>query len=128
MKAKRSPVLYLLLGAAACGGSDLEQTRADVAEAGSTVMPFDLERTTHIFEGLEHGGLQTVLSDDGDAQQVLSLIIFTMQTVALGTYSNQLEQTLKLSLMMVGTLEQTQHSHLIKTQTSYQQQLLRQLL
>lgn len=70
MKVKRSPVLYVLLGVAACGGSDLEQTRADVAEAGSTVMPFDLERTTHIFERLEDGGLQTVLSDDGDGQQI----------------------------------------------------------
>ena len=40
---------------------------------------------------------------------------FTMQTVILGTYNNQQAQTLKLSLMMTETSEQTQHLHLIKT-------------
>jgi hypothetical protein len=34
-------------------------------------MPFDLERTTHIFEPREDGGLQTVTADDpADAEQV----------------------------------------------------------
>ena len=41
-----------------------------VAEAGAEVMPFDLERTTHIFEKLDNGGLQQVISDDGDAAQI----------------------------------------------------------
>lgn len=33
-------------------------------------MPFDLDRTTHFFEPMEDGGLQTILSDDGDVEQV----------------------------------------------------------
>lgn len=42
----------------------------EVAERGSMVMPFDLERTTHIFEATEFGGVQQVLSDDGDLTQI----------------------------------------------------------
>jgi hypothetical protein len=42
---------------------------ANVAAKGAEVMPFDLERTTHIFEKLDDGGLQQVVSDDGDAAQ-----------------------------------------------------------
>jgi hypothetical protein len=42
----------------------------DVAERGAGVMPFDLERTTHRFEPLETGGRQTVVSDDGDPEQI----------------------------------------------------------
>jgi hypothetical protein len=33
-------------------------------------MPFDLERTTHVFDKLDNGGRQRVVSDDGDAEQV----------------------------------------------------------
>lgn len=43
---------------------------AEVAAKGAAVMPFDLERTTHIFEKRADGGLQQVISDDGDAAQV----------------------------------------------------------
>jgi len=43
---------------------------AEVAAKGAEVMPFDLERTTHIFEKRADGGLQQVISDDGDAAQV----------------------------------------------------------
>jgi hypothetical protein len=53
----------------ACGDS-LDQRRADVAEAGRDVMPFDLDATTHIFEKLEDGGLQTVVADADDPDQV----------------------------------------------------------
>lgn len=48
----------------------LAERRAAIADAGSQVMPFDLERTTHVFEKQVDGGLQTVVSDDGDAEQV----------------------------------------------------------
>lgn len=41
-----------------------------IAEAGAQVMPFDLERTTHVFEKQDEGGLQTVVSDDGDPEQI----------------------------------------------------------
>ena len=33
-------------------------------------MPFDLERTTHLFEKTAVGGLQQVFSDDNDAEQI----------------------------------------------------------
>jgi len=66
----RSMTAFLALIAAACSGSELEQRRQEVAEAGAQVMPFDLERTTHYFEKADDGGLQTVLSDDADPDQV----------------------------------------------------------
>ena len=44
--------------------------QAEVAERGAEVMPFDLERTTHIFEKRADGGLQQIVSDDKDSAQV----------------------------------------------------------
>lgn len=45
--------------------------QAEVAERGAQVMPFDLERTTHVFEKLADGGLQTVRADDpADTTQI----------------------------------------------------------
>ena len=43
---------------------------AEVANRGAEVMPFDLERTTHLFEKTAVGGLQQVFSDDNDAEQI----------------------------------------------------------
>lgn len=51
--------------------SSLQSERqAIVAERGVEVMPFDLERTTHIFEKIDNGGLQQAISDDKDVEQV----------------------------------------------------------
>lgn len=44
--------------------------QAIVAERGAQVMPFDLNRSTHVFATELSGGTQTVMSDDGDAGQV----------------------------------------------------------
>lgn len=44
--------------------------QAEVAQRGAAVMPFDLERTAHAFEPLSTGGVQTVTSRDGDAEQI----------------------------------------------------------
>ena len=44
--------------------------QAEVAEAGRQVMPFDLDATTHVFEKTDDGGVQTVVSDDGDPEQI----------------------------------------------------------
>ena len=44
--------------------------QAAVAKRGSQVMPFDLERSTHRFVKTADGGLQTVVSDDGDPKQI----------------------------------------------------------
>jgi hypothetical protein len=71
----------LLLVATACSpGEDERQAdgavspdssrQADVATLGAEVMAFDLDRSTHFFESDERGGLQTVVSDDGDTTQV----------------------------------------------------------
>ncbi|QFU91711.1 aspartate carbamoyltransferase [Amycolatopsis sp. YIM 10] len=45
--------------------------QAEVAERGASVMPFDLERTTHQFTKTDTGGVQTVVADDPrDAAQI----------------------------------------------------------
>jgi hypothetical protein len=48
----------------------MNERQQEVAERGSEVMPFDLERTTHVFSKTEDGGLQQVRSDDGDPEQI----------------------------------------------------------
>jgi hypothetical protein len=48
-----------------------ERRQDEVAARGAEVMPFDLDRTTHVFTDLPDGGLQMVTADDpGDAEQV----------------------------------------------------------
>ncbi|GAA1032772.1 hypothetical protein GCM10009557_32320 [Virgisporangium ochraceum] len=47
---------------AGCGDSPDRQ--AEVAAKGASVMPFDLERTTHRFARTETGGVQTVVADN----------------------------------------------------------------
>ncbi|HEX6424879.1 MAG TPA: hypothetical protein VFZ79_15455 [Acidimicrobiales bacterium] len=66
-----------LLAPAACASgdgdnaSDLADRRAEVAERGAAVMPFDLDATTHVFEPRDDGLVQHVVVDDpGDAEQV----------------------------------------------------------
>lgn len=61
---------------------DVSGRQEEVAERGSEVMPFDLERTTHVFEKTADGGLQQVLSDDGDTAQI-ALIQAHLQEEAL---------------------------------------------
>jgi hypothetical protein len=44
---------------------------ADIATRGISVMPFNLDTTTHTFQVLDDGGLQTVTADDpGDTEQI----------------------------------------------------------
>lgn len=44
---------------------------AAVAERGAGVMPFDLDRTTHVFQATPDGGLQQVVADDpADTSQI----------------------------------------------------------
>jgi len=54
----------------ACAEPDLDERRAEVAEVGSIVMAFDLEKTTHVFESTPTGGIQTVVADNEDPEQV----------------------------------------------------------
>lgn len=60
----------------------MDERQQEVAERGSIVMPFDLERTTHVFSKTEEGGLQQVVSDDGDPAQI-ALIQAHLQEEAL---------------------------------------------
>lgn len=52
----------------------LHQRQAEVALIGSQVMPFDLEATTHKFELLPDGGLQTVTADNPTDERQIELI------------------------------------------------------
>ena len=49
-----------------------DSTRLDaVAERGRHVMPFNLEKTLHVFEKTKHGGLQQVIAKDtADSEQI----------------------------------------------------------
>ena len=63
------------LGAFALSGlfvhHDHAPTRQEqVAARGAGVMPFDLDRTTHRFEATSWGGVQTVVADEPDTEQV----------------------------------------------------------
>ena len=55
-----------------CGRrQSLSERRSEVAARGAEVMPFDLRKTTHVFQDLEDGGLQTVTANSpGDTSQV----------------------------------------------------------
>lgn len=58
------------------GGADgaLAERRAEVAERGAQVMPFDLDATTHRFTETEDGGVQTVTADDPDDETQVDLV------------------------------------------------------
>jgi hypothetical protein len=52
-------------------GEDRTKRQASVAERGKTVMPFDLEQTTHRFTPTATGGVQAVVADRrGDSGQI----------------------------------------------------------
>jgi hypothetical protein len=45
--------------------------QAEVAARGAKVMPFDLDRTTHVFDERDDGGVRTVVADDpGDEAEI----------------------------------------------------------
>jgi hypothetical protein len=51
------------------------QTRqGEVAARGAKVMPFDLEKTTHVFQKLDDGGLQKVVAKDPSNKKQIVLI------------------------------------------------------
>lgn len=59
----------LMLLAAGCDDTSRQE---EVAARGAEVMPFDLERTTHVFEDEPDGGLQRVVAKDpGDSTQIM---------------------------------------------------------
>jgi hypothetical protein len=64
--------------AVACGGDGpdegLAERQAEVAARGAHVMPFDLEATTHRFEPMADGLVQTVEADDSGAADQVALV------------------------------------------------------
>lgn len=72
----------MLLAAAAavlvagCGDDSAASTdgQDDVATRGADVMPFDLEATTHRFEPVDDGLVETVVADDHDDTEQVELI------------------------------------------------------
>jgi predicted LPLAT superfamily acyltransferase len=65
-------------GLAACGSQDTAEDptarQAEVAERGASVMPFDLEATTHRFELVDNGLVQTVVADRPSDREQVALI------------------------------------------------------
>jgi hypothetical protein len=57
--------------------------QAEVAARGAQVMPFDLEQTTHVFQQLPDGGLQTVTAKDVANTQQIALIQAHLQEEAV---------------------------------------------
>ena len=64
------------------GGEGRPGRQAAVAERGRTVMPFDLEETTHHFTPTRTGGVQDVVADQPDDAQQVSLIRTHLQQEA----------------------------------------------
>lgn len=56
------------------GGDDRSARQADVARRGAAVMPFDLDRTTHVFTPTPAGGAQRVVADDPRDRRQIRLI------------------------------------------------------
>jgi hypothetical protein len=57
--------------------------QAEVAARGAQVMPFDLEQTTHMFQQLPDGGLQTVTASDPANAEQIALIQAHLQQEAV---------------------------------------------
>lgn len=66
-------ITALVVAGVIIGGDDAGRSRqAEVRDRGVTVMPFDLDKTEHVFTDLDDGGEQTVTAlDAGDATQIL---------------------------------------------------------
>jgi hypothetical protein len=75
--AVRAALVVALVGAVGCGQDDdqaASDRQAEVAERGASVMPFDLDATTHRFEPRDDGLLQTVVADDPDDDEQVTLV------------------------------------------------------
>jgi len=57
--------------------------QAEVAARGAQVMPFGLEQTTHVFQQLPDGGLQTVTANDPANTEQIALIQAHLQEEAV---------------------------------------------
>jgi len=67
--------ILAILGALYGTGALAIQSRQEtVAERGVGVMPFNLEKTTHVFEATDNGGMEKVTADEPPDAEQISLI------------------------------------------------------
>lgn len=64
--------LITLIATPACAVEPADEKRIDeIAERGTHIMPFDLEKTTHIFAKTQNGGIQQVIvKNKADTAQI----------------------------------------------------------
>jgi hypothetical protein len=73
--AMTSFVACLLAAVSAGAAEPASESRLDeVAKRGARVMPFDLEKTTHVFTKTEKGGVQQVIAKDPSQGEQIGLI------------------------------------------------------
>ncbi|MEP6625823.1 MAG: aspartate carbamoyltransferase [Acidimicrobiia bacterium] len=63
-----------LAGCGNCGSSATAARRAEVEARGATIMPFDLQRTTHVFRSDATGGVQLVVAKDPHDEVQIALV------------------------------------------------------
>ncbi len=70
--------IVVAAGVAAYAGvrlaTDGPSRQDEVAARGALVMPFDLDKTTHVFRKTDEGGVQTVTADDPADDEQIALI------------------------------------------------------
>ena len=86
-------LLALMLSMPAYASEKADDRRLDeVAERGSHVMPFDLEKTVHIFSKTDTGGIQQVIVKDKSDVEQINLIRSHLSEIAeafkQGNFSN----------------------------------------
>lgn len=86
-------LLIFLLPASIGAAAPADEKRLDeVAERGARVMPFDLEKTMHVFTKTESGGIQKVTVKNISDQEQVSLIRAHLSEIAnefkQGNFSN----------------------------------------
>jgi hypothetical protein len=72
-----STFLTVMTMVGAVSGMEKSATAAsqtEIATRGAQVMPFDLEQTTHVFQSLNDGGLQSVRAKDPANHEQIALI------------------------------------------------------
>ena len=74
----RAALLAMLAAlASACASHEPSASASrqeEVARKGSAVMPFDLMKTTHFFDGEPNGGIETITANDASDREQVGLI------------------------------------------------------
>lgn len=82
-------VLYAMLG---CTIATAQTTQEHVHHMGHNVMPFDLSKTTHIFQMTESGGVERIIIRDASARDQVTMIQQHLQLESIafqrGDYSD----------------------------------------